>query len=91
MSIYGLNKLLYLLENDAELRKQLIADPTAAISRFSLTSEERAALTSGDVGKLFNMGVHPFLLNGLNRHELFGVTHENYFPRIRGQEAPRPP
>ena len=89
MSIYGLNKLLYLLENDAHFRDQLKADPTTAISRFSLSSEERSVLTSGDVGKLFDMGVHPFLLNGLNRHELFGVTSENYFPRIRGQEAPR--
>ena len=90
MSIYGINKLLYLLENDAQFRKDVFADPTAAVNRFSLTSEERSALTSGDVGKLFNMGVHPFLLNGMNRHGLFGVTRDNYFPRIRGQETPRP-
>ena len=88
MSIYALNKIFYLLENDASFRGRIKSNPTEAIAEFSLTPEERAALVSGDAGKLFQMGVHPFLLNGLSRHQLFGVTGENYLPRIRGQELP---
>ena len=89
MSIYALNKIFYLLENDTTFRRRIKSSPTEAIKEFSLTSEEREALTSGDVAELFDMGVHPFLLNGLSRHQLFGVTGENYLPRIRGQEKPR--
>ena len=89
MSIYALNKIFYLLENDTTFRWRIKSSPTEAIKEFSLTSDEREALTSGDVAELFNIGVHPFLLNGLSRHQLFGVTGVNYLPRIRGQEKPR--
>ena len=44
--------------------------------------------TTGDLHKMFHMGVHPFLLNHLPRHGLFGVTRENYLPRIRGEQSP---
>ena len=89
MSVYAINKLFYMLENDASIRERMKTNPSDAISDFSLTQAEREALTSGDVGALFQMGVHAFLLNGLSRHQLFGVSPENYFPRIRGQEYPR--
>ncbi len=41
------------------------------------------ALTSGAVGKLYQMGVHTYLLNHLYRYELFGVNRDNYLSRIR--------
>ncbi|MCI0858511.1 MAG: hypothetical protein J4N81_07220 [Chloroflexi bacterium] len=89
MSIYAVSKIFYMLENDASFRERIKSNPIDAIEEFSLSPEEREALTSGDVQALFKMGVHAFLLNGLSRHQLFGVTRENYFPRIRGQESPR--
>jgi hypothetical protein len=89
MSVYALNKLLYQLENDAAFRERLKSSPLETIDEFPLTQQEREALTSGDVAGLFNLGAHPFLLNHLGRHELFGVNRENYLPRIRGQEFPR--
>ena len=89
MSVYALNKMFYMLENDASFRERLKSQPADVVGELSLTKEEREALTAGDVGALFQMGVHAFLLNGLSRHELFGVTRDNYFPRIRGQESPR--
>ena len=51
-------------------------------------TQELQALESSDVLKLFEMGVHAFLLNNLGRHELFGVNSQNYFPPIRGQASP---
>jgi hypothetical protein len=61
----------------------MMQDPQAVIKEFSLTSEERDALMSGAVGRLYQMGVHTFLLNHLYRYELFGVNRDNYLPRIR--------
>ena len=83
MSVYQVNKLLYLTDNDPAFRKRILEDPEAVLSEFSLTEEERAALTSGAVGKLHRMGVHTFLLNHLYRYELFGVNRDNYLFRIR--------
>ena len=88
MGIYSLNKMFYTLENDAAFRQRMLADPTKALGEYSLTSQEQDALTGGDVEKLFQMGVHPFLLNGMSRHQLFGVNRGNYLPRIRGEEKP---
>ena len=83
MSVYQINKLLYLTDNDLTFRKRMLESPHEAIKEFSLTEEEREALTSGAVGKLYQMGVHTFLLNHLYRYELFGVNRDNYLSRIR--------
>jgi hypothetical protein len=83
MSVYQINKLLYLTDNDPAFRKRMLEDAEAAIKDFKLTSEERDALTAGAVGKLHRMGVHTFLLNHLYRYELFGVNRDNYLSRIR--------
>ena len=88
MSIYSLNKMFYTLENDAAFRQRMLDDPINAMVGYSLTLQERDALTGGDVEKLFQMGVHPFLLNSMSRHQLFGVNRGNYLPRIRGEEKP---
>ena len=83
MSVYQVNKLLYLTDNDPEFRRRMLTDKEAVLSEFRLTSEERDALTSGAVGRLYRMGVHTFLLNHLYRYELFGVNRDNYLERIR--------
>ena len=88
MSIYSVNKMFYTLENDAAFRQRMLADPIKVMGEYALTSQEQDALTRGDVEKLFQMGVHPFLLNGMSRHQLFGVNRGNYLPRIRGEEKP---
>jgi hypothetical protein len=83
MSVYQVNKILYLTDNDPEFRKRMLANPEAVLNEFRLTAEERDALTSGAVGRLYQMGVHTFLLNHLYRYELFGVNRDNYLERIR--------
>jgi hypothetical protein len=83
MSVYQVNKLLYLTDNDLAFRKRMMEEPEAVLNEFKLTEEEREALTSGAVGKLYQMGVHTFLLNHLYRYELFGVNRDNYLSRIR--------
>jgi hypothetical protein len=83
MSVYQINKILYLTDNDANFRKRMKENPAEALKEFKLSEEEFAALTSGAVGKLYQMGVHTFLLNHLYRYELFGVNRDNYLARIR--------
>ena len=82
MSIYEVNKILYMSDNDPSFRKQM-AEPASAIAGFRLTEEERTALLNGDLGKLRAMGVHAFLLNHMSRYELCGVNRDNYLDRIR--------
>ena len=83
MSVYQVNKLLYLTDNNASFRERIKAEPDAVLKEFRLTDEERQALISGAVGKLYQMGVHSFLLNDMYRWELFGVNRDNYLERIR--------
>lgn len=83
MSVYQVNKLLYMTDNDPAFRKRMKEEPEAALHDFRITKEEQDALTSGSVGKLYQMGVHTFLLNHLSRYELFGVNRDNYLERIR--------
>ena len=88
MSVYAINKLLYRVEREEAYRKRIQTNLDEVMSEVPLSKEEREALTRGDVRKLFDMGVHPFLLNHMPRHGLFGVNRQNYLPRIRGQESP---
>lgn len=83
MSIYRVNKILYMTDNDPAFRAQMKDDFSRAVAEFKLTQEEREALFAGDVGRLYQMGVHTFLLNHLQRYELFGVNRDNYLERIR--------
>ena len=88
MSIYAINKIMYMLRNDAPFRERIQQDPQGVVGEFALTSEEREALTKGDVYALHQMGAHAYLLQQLSGAKLFGVNSENYQPRIRGQERP---
>jgi aromatic-ring opening dioxygenase LigAB LigA subunit len=83
MSVYQVNKLLYLTDRDPAFRKRINEEPETVLKEFRLSDDERAALTAGAVGKLYQMGVHTFLLNHLYRYELFGVNRDNYLTRIR--------
>jgi hypothetical protein len=51
--------------------------------------QEREALLAGDVARLWEMGVHPFLLSFLTRYEICGLTAEVYSERIRAARDPR--
>lgn len=63
MSLYQLNKIMYLLDVDADFLAHMKRDPAGAIASFDLTEEERAAVLSGNVGKLYLMGVNAFILD----------------------------
>jgi hypothetical protein len=83
VSLYQLNKIMYLLEVDAAFLAQMKSDPADAIKDMELTEDERAAVLSGDVGKLYLMGVNMFILDSIARHELFGIDRNSYLAQVR--------
>jgi hypothetical protein len=83
MSLYLLNKIMYLLEVDAAFLTRMKSDPADAIKGFELTEDERSAVLAGDVGKLYLMGVNMFILDSIARHELFGIDRNSYLAQIR--------
>jgi Aromatic-ring-opening dioxygenase LigAB, LigA subunit len=75
VSVYAVNKVCYLSERDAAFREQLRSEPEAALASFpELETDEREALLNGDVVSLFQKGAHPFLLQHLAQHRLFGLN-----------------
>lgn len=88
MSAYQLNKLCHRTLNDDAFREAMKRQPETAIAEFDLTAPEREALLAGDVARLFEIGVHPFLLSFLTRYELFGLTAAVYSERIRAARDP---
>jgi hypothetical protein len=89
MSVYALNKLCHRLLRDLDFRAAMQRDPASAIAEYPLTPEERATLLAGDVARLYEMGVHPFILSFLTRYEICGLTTDVYSEHIREAHDPR--
>jgi hypothetical protein len=89
VSIYAINKICYRALHDVAFREAVQRDPAAAIAGLPLTGEERQALLAGEVGRLYEWGVHPFLMGHLTRYGLFGLTVTTYSERIRAAHDPR--
>jgi hypothetical protein len=87
MSLYQLNKIMYLLEVDADFLARMKSNPAGAIKGMELTEDERAAVLSGDVGKLYLMGVNMFILDSIARHGLFGIDRNSYLAEVRAASA----
>jgi hypothetical protein len=83
MSVFAIDKICHRALHDIPFREAVKRDPAAAIADLPLTDAERAALLTGDVAKLYEWGVHPFLMGHLTRFELFGLTVDIYSERIR--------
>jgi len=82
MSLYQVQKLLFQLHNDLELRKRYKADTRAVLKGYDLSDPETKVLLEADVGSLYRMGVHSYLLWSYGR--LMGVAVEDYFKQIGG-------
>ena len=65
MSVYAINKICYRALHDIPFREAVQRDPAGAIADLPLTGEERQALLAGDVARLYEWGVHPFLMGHL--------------------------
>ena len=62
MSLYYVQKLLYQLNRDAELRRRFAADAESVLAASELTAQERDAIRQADIGLLYVLGVNGQLL-----------------------------
>jgi Aromatic-ring-opening dioxygenase LigAB, LigA subunit len=84
VSLYGIHKTLYLLQNDLAFRERLRSEPEAALAEMPLTDKERQALLTHDMAELYRMGAHTFLMSRLPRFNAFGgLTREQYQERLK--------
>jgi len=58
------------------------ARPAIRTSGYELTESEEIALTTGDVGAFYTMGVHPVMINGYCR--AMGYKRADYRPLLAG-------
>jgi hypothetical protein len=62
MSLYAVQKLIYQLNRDPQVRAQLAQDIEGLLAQYELTEEERSAIRDPDIGLLYVMGVNGQLL-----------------------------
>ena len=81
MSLYHLQKLLYQLNRDGELRRRFTAERDAVLAQYELTAEERAAILARDIGLLYVFGVNAQLL--MHYAALCGLEWTAYLDAMR--------
>jgi hypothetical protein len=81
MSLYYVQKLLYQLNRDPGVRKRFSADQSELLDEYALTSEERTAIESGDIGLLYVMGVNGQIL--MHYAALLGQPWDVYINAMR--------
>jgi hypothetical protein len=84
MSIYEVNLVGRRVLHDPEFREQLRTNPESALSGLELADEERDALLAGEVGRLYALGAHEYLLMNLARYGVLGLDAVTFSDRIRG-------
>ena len=84
MSLYSMQKFLYDLNRNPEVQQRYAAgDATRAtlLDGYTLTDEERQAIDSGDIGKLYVLGCNGQLL--MHFAPLLGMPWADYIAAMR--------
>ena len=81
MSLYQLQKFLYVLNRDEAAQKKYHSDIDSFISEFDLTDEEATALREGDIGLLYVLGVNGQIL--MHYAALLGIEWFDYLDMMR--------
>jgi Aromatic-ring-opening dioxygenase LigAB, LigA subunit len=82
MSTYALNKLIRDINRSPSVREEYFKDQVSLLDRYGLSVDERQALRSVDIGKLYQMGVHGLILRPFTL--LHEVSEPDYLKAIRG-------
>lgn len=91
MSIYAVNKVCRRLFHDDAFRAALEADPDRVLPEMGVDAQEARLLRAGEVGRLFELGAHAFLLGHLTRKTTFGITVARYSASMRAARDDRLP
>ena len=81
MSLYQLQKLLYVLNRDPAAQKKYRTNLDQLLGDFDLTDEERMALRDGDIGLLYVLGVNGQIL--MHYAAFLGIEWFDYLDLMR--------
>ena len=81
MSLYYVQKVLFEMNRDAELRARFESDPQGVLAGYELTDEERNALAQADIGLLYILGVNGQILMHFAAAQ--GIAWDDYLQRMR--------
>lgn len=81
MSLYHLQKFLYVLNRDERAQARFADDRSALLDEYELTDEERRALEDGDIGLLYVLGVNGQIL--MHYAAFLGIEWFDYLERMR--------
>jgi hypothetical protein len=81
MSLYHLQKFLYVLNRDEGAQRKYREDLEALIAEFDLTDEEADALRQGDIGLLYVLGVNGQIL--MHYAAFLGIEWFDYLDMMR--------
>lgn len=62
MSLYRLQKLIYVLNREPQVQEEFTRDREAVLARYRLSGEEAEAIRQDDIGKLYILGVNGQIL-----------------------------
>lgn len=81
MSLYYVQKLLYQLNRDPHTRKRFDGDVDGLLREYELTDEETGAITTGDIGLLYILGVNGQIL--MHYAAMRGYAWDEYLAAMR--------
>jgi hypothetical protein len=81
MSLYQLQKFLYVLNREADAQTQYKQDLATLLARYELTDEEQRALREGDIGLLYVLGVNGQIL--MHYAAFLGIAWFDYLALMR--------
>ena len=81
MSLYYLQKFLYVLNRDEEAQRRYRDDIDGLLGDYDLTDEERTALVDGDIGLLYVLGVNGQIL--MHYAAFLGIEWFDYLDKMR--------
>jgi hypothetical protein len=87
MSLYQVQKCLFDFLR-AKGRAPPDNKPEVSVKGYELTEEERKAVETPDVSKLYAMSTHPVIINSFSRS--MGYRRADYRPLLAGSAAAKP-
>jgi hypothetical protein len=85
MSLYQVQKLLYVLNREPAAQARYRADLDGLLDEYELDAEERAALANGDIGLLYVLGVNGQIL--MHYAAFLGIAWFDYLDLMRAGVA----
>ena len=81
MSLYQLQKFLYVLNREPQAQTAYVEDLNAQLCGYDLTDEEATALREGNVGLLYVLGVNGQIL--MHYAAFLGIEWFDYLQQMR--------